>query len=233
MNARVKMTAGALALLLAGAVAVVAMQYNSIAQLRDENQALMKDADEAQELAKENAEIPQLRGQAAEVEKLRAENRELPGLRSQAGQLRRQAADLDKLRAENQRLQAQLKSGTAPGEAAALPPDFITRDALRDMGQSTPENAIQTMFWAMTTGNINRIVQCSLNYDNPSDPNVDSEALGRELVKQYAAFPGFRIAEKTNLAPDEVEFGLQSSPGGVVLPRKLKLEGGLWRLEAR
>jgi hypothetical protein len=231
MNARVKMTAGALALLLAGAVAVVAMQYNSIAQLRDENQALMKDADEAQELAKENAEIPQLRGQAAEVEKLRAENRELPGLRSQAGQLRRQAADLDKLRAENQRLQAQLKSGTAPGEAAALPPDFITRDALRDMGQTTPENTMQTFFWAMSTGNVQRAAQCSVNGADMLARMPDLGAEGKDMVKETSAFPGFRIAEKTNLAPDEVQLGIQSKPGGVVAPVKFKFDGGEWKIE--
>ncbi len=230
MNARVKLTAGAITLLLAGAVAVVAMQRNSIVQLRDENQTLVKDADEAQELAKENADIPQLRGQAAEAEKLRNENQELPRLRSQVGQLRRQAADLEKLRAENQRLQAQIKSGAAQDGATALPADFITRDALRDMGQATPENTVQTIFWAMTTGNMNRIIQCSPSGNNPSDPNADLETQGEEMAKRYTAFPGFRIAEKTNLAPDEVEIGIQSKPGGVVAPIKLKLENGQWKL---
>lgn len=230
MNAKVKLTAGAMTLLLAGAVVVVAMQRNSIVQLRSDNQSLVKDTAEAQELAKENADIPQLRSQAAEAEKLRAENQDLPKLRSQVGQLRRQAAELDKLRSENQRLQAQLQSGPSQAGAAGLPADFITRDALRDMGQATPENTIQTVFWAMTTGNMNRLIQCSPAGNNPSDPNVDLGAQGREIAKQYIAFPGFRIAEKTNLAPDEVEIGIQSKPGGVVAPIKLKLEDGQWKL---
>jgi hypothetical protein len=231
MNAKVKLTAGAMTLLLAGAVAVVAMQHNSIVGLRDENQMLMKDADEARELAKENAEVPQLRSQGAEIAKLQEENRELPGLRSQAGQLRRQAADLEKLRAENQRLQAQLKSGTTQGGAAGLPLDFITRDALRDMGQATPENTMQTFFWAMSTGNVQRAAQCSVNGADMLARMPDLEAEAKDMVKQASAFPGFRIAEKTNLAPDEVQLGIEAKPGGVVAPVKFKFDSGQWKIE--
>jgi DNA repair exonuclease SbcCD ATPase subunit len=223
---------GSLLLLLAGGIAMVAMKQSAIANLRAEHQTLLDNSREAQQLAKENGEISSLRQQADEAEKLRAENQDLPRLRNEVGQLRKQTADLDKLRADHERLLAKISAGqSSQSTAPALPADYISRDALRDMGLSSPENTMQTLFWAMSTGNMKRLMQCSANDQNLTRSDSELEAQGQDLAKQFTAFPGYRVAEKTNLAPDEVQLGIQASPGGVVAPIKFKLDGSQWKLE--
>jgi len=223
---------GSLLLLLAGGIAVVAMKQSAIATLRAEHQTLLNDSQQAQQLAKENAGISSLQPDAAEAEKLRVENQDLPRLRNEVGQLRKQTADLDKLRADHERLLAKVNTGqSSQSTAPALPADYISRDALRDVGLSSPENTMQTFFWAMSTGNMKRLMQCSANDQNQPRSDAELEAQGQDLAKQFTAFPGYRVAEKTNLAPDEVQLGIQASPGGVVAPIKFKFDGGQWKLE--
>jgi hypothetical protein len=223
---------GLLLLLLAGGIAVIAMKQSAIATLRAQHQMLLNDSQESQQLAKENGEISSLQQEADEAEKLRAENQDLPRLRNEVGQLRRQTADLDKLRAEHERLLAKMSAGqSSKSTAPALPADYISRDALRDVGLSSPENAMQTFFWAMSTGNMKRLMQCSANDQNQPVSDAELEAQGQDLAKQFSAFPGYRVAEKTNLAPDEVQIGIQASPGGVVAPIKFKFDGTQWKLE--
>jgi hypothetical protein len=223
---------GSLLLLLAGGIAVVAMKQSAIATLRAEHQSLLNDSQEAQQLAKENAEISSLQPDAAEAEKLRAENQDLPRLRNEVGQLRKQTADLDKLRADHERLLAKISAGqSSQSTVPALPADYISRDALQDVGLSSPENTMQTFLWAMSTGNMKRLMQCSANDQNQPRSDAELEAEGQDLAKQFSAFPGYRVAEKTNLAPDEIQLGIQASPGGVVAPIKFKFDGGQWKLE--
>ncbi len=223
---------GLLLLLLAGGILVVAMKQNAIAALRAEHQTLLNDSQEAQQLAKENGEIPRLRQEAGEAEKLRTENRDLPALRNQVGQLRRQTADLDRLRADHERLLVKVNAGqSSQSSTSTLPADYVTRDTLRDMGLSSPESSVQTFFWAVTTGNSKRLMQCIVDNQNQPKSESELESRGQEMAKEFSAFPGFRIAEKTNLAPDEVRLGIQFSTGGAVLPVKFRFDGSQWKFE--
>jgi cell division protein FtsB len=225
---------GLVLLLLAGGIAAVGLKQGAIAKLRTEHQNLLAESQEAQQLAAQNQEIPRLRAEVDGLEKFRVENEELPRLRSQVGQLRKQAASLGRLRTENLQLQAkakQLASQPDQGASSAMPPDFITRDALRDMGLSSPENSVQTIMWAMATGNARRMMQCAADTGNSTVSDANLESQGQEWAKQFKTFPGFRISGKTNLAPDEVEIHLQSSPGGDSIPMKLKLIEGQWKLD--
>jgi hypothetical protein len=220
---------GVMLLLLAGGIGAVAFKLNEIAHLRSEQQVLLSESQEARQLADQNAGIARLREENAEVQKLFAENQELPRLRNEARQLRRQAEEVTRLRAENERLQVKINTGDAG--SPALPPDFIPRSALTDAGFSTPEATMQTMFWAMSTGNIARLKQIAgaAGANVRDDPEDDRRQMA-QMAEQMKNLAGIRIAEKNVISPDEVELGLQSAVDGQIMPMKLKRVGGEWRI---
>jgi hypothetical protein len=217
-------------LILTGGLTVVVLNQGAIAKLRSENQALSGEQQEGQRLALENQEIPRLRQDADEAEKLREENQALPKLRNDVRQLRRQAGELAELRAENQRLLADGKATKRPDGPAPLPADFLLRSNLRDAGLGTPEAAIQTFFWAMCQGNVERLSQCTL--DGSRDfRNGNAEAERQYLLKQWGRFPGFRVTDKKVVSPDRVIVSVQSSVGGTLMQMPLSKVGDEWRLE--
>ena len=87
-------------------VVAIAVQTNTLAELKRENTALRAAAQSLDQLRADNAEYQRLLAQSQELEKLRQDNADLQRLRSQTGQLRAQLPEVEKLRAENQRLQA-------------------------------------------------------------------------------------------------------------------------------
>ncbi|MDB6110613.1 MAG: hypothetical protein JWR69_2363 [Pedosphaera sp.] len=217
-------------LILPGGLTVVVLNQDAIIKLRAENEALLGGQQEAQRLELENQEIPRLRQDADEIEKLRAENQALPKLRNDVRQLRRQAGELAALRAENQRLLANGKATERPDVPAPLPADFLLRSNLRDAGLGTPEAAIQTFFWAMCQGNVERVSQCILER-TPGIRYGDVDVQRQDLLKEWSRFSGFRIASKKENAPDTVLISLQTSPGGTEMQRIIKRVGNEWKLE--
>jgi hypothetical protein len=218
-----------LVLLAAACVAAIALNQNAIVRLRLEKQSLLAESQEVQRLARENQDLDRLRQINQEGDVLRQENKDLPKLRNEIRQLRLQLADLEKLRAENQRLLAQPKSAAANHAPAAVPPDFIPKTALTDAGLDTPEAALQTLFSAMCRGDVKRLFQCSLVRPESEPQGEAAERLRQELIEQWGKFPGYRIAEKKTVSPDEVTFGVQSSVGGQIMPMTFKRVGGEWK----
>jgi hypothetical protein len=182
-----------------------------------------------QRLTEQNKSVAQLREQATGADALKKENAELPKLRNEARQLRRKVEELDQLRSENQRLLAASKqTGIAN---ASLPPDFIARASLADAGFGTPEATVQTIFWAATHGNIERVSQCELTPE-PNVPDGEKEKLRESIKAELSQFPGFRVAEKKILNDDEVELKVQTTAGGVVQKLVLKrTESGEWKIK--
>ncbi len=215
---------------LASVSAVALLNQRAVGRLRQENEALQSATQEARQLVAENNQLPQLRQAAEEAQKLRLEVQDLPGLRNQVRQLRRQAEEIQKLRSENERLTAATKDNalSASVGAAPLPADFIPRAGLADAGTATPEATVQTAFWAMCQGNFERMAQCFL--DNPATNIRDADSERRRMVEGMRNFPGFRIAERKDISDHEVVLGLQSSPGGGVMPMKLSRVGNEWKV---
>src|ERR1043166_2530272 len=92
-----------------------------------------------------------------EVVALRDATRELPKLRNEVGQLRVTRIELDRAREENARLLNAKQTGAPiPREA---PPGFTSKERLTFAGFSTPENAVETFFWAMREGGVAAIFE--------------------------------------------------------------------------
>ena len=180
-----------LVLALAGTIATAVREHGEIDRARAEQANLRSESQEAQRLAEENKGISAMRESGAESEKLRAENKDLPALRNDVRQLRRAVADVEKLRVENQQLLAKINAAQGPG---AVPPGFIPRAAMQDVGTSTPEAAVQSFLWAMSQGNLERIKQLAVDSGPALGPNTDHQR--SDLVRQAQGFPGFAIAGK-------------------------------------
>lgn len=217
-----------LALVAVGGVAMVASNQNTIAKARAEHQALLAESEEAHRLAEENKDMTRLRAEGADLEKLRQENKELPKLRNDVRQLRRQAEELKKLQAENQRLQTQQKSGVSGH--VQMPPGYITKSAMVDAGLGSPEAAMQTALWAMCHGNYKRLLECMTPEFALKMSNEDEESIRKHAAEREATFPGFRIAEKTEVSPDEVIIKFQVIDDENIRPVHLKRIGNEWKL---
>src|ERR1051325_2922036 len=84
---------------------------------------------------------------------------ELLRLRNQVNQLTQRQREMAGARAENAQLRTHLvKQGTGPA-GTALSPNYIRKSRARMVGYSTPANTLQTLLWAMQTGNITNILQ--------------------------------------------------------------------------
>jgi uncharacterized protein YigA (DUF484 family) len=125
---------GIIGALLAAVVAItVAVQYRSIARLREENQALSQQADQIASLQAENerlsnavvtaAAAPEANAPARELARLRSE---VAALRQSVSQLRQQTNRIASLQQENQRLQSSL---SAMETAKPAPPPAVDQAA--------------------------------------------------------------------------------------------------------
>ncbi len=80
----------------------------------------------------------------------------------------------------------------------------------------------------MCRGDVKRLLKCF-------EPQVDSnsqaaEGMRQNLMDEMSGFPGYRIAEKKVVSPNEVILGLQSSVGGQIMPMTLNRIGNEWRI---
>jgi hypothetical protein len=219
-----------LGLILLAVVGIVAaaIKQNAIASARVEHETLVKQNEEATRLAEQNKDLARLRGESVEMAKLREENKDLPKLRNEVRQLRRQSQDLAVLKKENDLLQKRIQSVTGgSGEAASA--GYVTRAGMKDAGQATPEAAAQTLFWALTTGNIQRVAECTMNGQEALTGNIEENR--QQMITEYKDFAGFRIAGRQDISADEVELQLETSIGGGSLPLKFKRTDAGWQVQ--
>ena len=230
MKTMLKMAAALVLLVMIGGAVTL---QSAIKDARTEQQELSKAAADAGATAEsKDGSLPA--GANDEVLRLREANKDLPKLRNEVRQLRRQAEEMAKLSADNERLKNAPKQGVRQ-----YPPDFVRRVALVDKGLATPEATIQTFFWAMTQGNVSRMKDCMSAEEAAKLPQQSDEKIGEEAAQAAKAIPGFRIAEKRDLSPDEVEMKIEVMPGvdgdigadGTDQPIKLKRVGNEWKVE--
>ncbi len=121
---------------------------------------------------------------------------ELMRLRNQVNQLAQQQRELGGVRAENAQLLNQLTNRVNAAPAAGFPPGFIRMSGARMVGYSSPAETMQTMLWALQTGNITNV----LDVFTPEAAAQISQRLqssGESASENFAHFaketPGFNI----------------------------------------
>ena len=101
----------------------------------------------------ENQQASKEKPDTSELERLRNEHLELVRLRGELGFLRRQSLST------NQNYDAQFVDANAtesPTVRQLSPNEDLPRNVWADAGANTPEAALQTLFWALSTTNFNR-----------------------------------------------------------------------------
>ncbi|GEM_PF-1627747 len=225
--------------------AALLLETKTAARLRAEHDQLVRVAGEAQRLSLQNQQIRELRTNALSAEQLteiQQSARDIYKLRNELTQLhaqtRWQTQELARARAENNQLRESIaKLEQLPKKA--LPADYHPAGQWRNEGLATPEGTLETYFWASKTGNIEQLIACASPDQqqrakqmilDPAYPE-QTKQFAQMLTSEMARFPGYRIAERTSVSPDEVIFGIQSSVGGSTRQFRLKRFGGEWRVE--
>jgi hypothetical protein len=144
----------------------LAIQHQSQARLREENQALRQQASEVDQVAAENERLSNLLVQAKGSASLsRDQMSELLRLRGEAGGLRRQIKELEALQAENRQLRTRLAgvpAVTVARDAKALSPEEEARNVcgnnLREIDRAIQQCALENKLAADDTVIVEQIL---------------------------------------------------------------------------
>ena len=212
---------------------VAGLQHQQLRELRAENAALQQSSVEANQL---KADLVKSTDAGApgenEMARLRDENRDLLKLRNEVKQLRDARGQFEKVSAENQRLQSLAK--TAPNaDAQPLMQPITTRiDNLANRGWSTPEDAVQTFFWAERERNSDMVLRSmSSKIQGMARDYIDGWHR-QELNKILA----IQIVGRRDVDATTVQLGMQYQDAanpqfGVKFAVTLVLQGAEWRVD--
>ena len=225
-----------LKILLGGAlvaiIAIAGWQQNAISLTRTANEAL-----------RQPTAVPAIGGSDAvpiateEIEALQSANIDLPKLRNEVRKLREERRELERLQAENERLAVALKMAPQTGAMYMLEAEgFVPKEKWVRAGFAMPEMTIHTFFWAVANKDVATLAECTTGKARKSMEQALQQSLdqgGKAFEEQFAPLAnmqGFRVAERKRLAEDKIELGIQAAPGGRVMPMRLQLENGEWKL---
>jgi hypothetical protein len=207
------------ALIVAGLAAPLGLQYRTMGRIQAENEALRAQVD----IASQSAVAPEAR-----IETSRADLSELMRLRGEAAQWRTQQQELARLQLEVKQLRSAVAQSQPAEATPSQPADYFPRENWTDAGYATPQSALQTLGWAIGTGNIQRFKDSVLITERAREyltdmlasmhPRALEEAAKRGWgVEEGLMFPmmahdkkegfkAFRITSQETPAPDEVVF---------------------------
>jgi hypothetical protein len=171
-----------------------------------------------------------------EVARLREETRELARLRNEVGQLRTRRSELDAARQEQVRLIAARQHETVtPRES---PSGFVSKDKLANVGFATPEDAVQTFFWAMREGSLRMVMQSISPNDKerqrfekmPPEQLAKMEQKGGRMGDELKNFTEFGVRSREVISDDAVVLHIGPSFNTNTLKFRLErtIEG--WKL---
>jgi RNA polymerase sigma factor (sigma-70 family) len=186
------------AALLAGAGTYV-VQQRQLGRLRTENQQLV--AQQSQLAAEQEAASKAARDTEENLARLQQDNSELLRLRNEVGQLRRERD------AARQRASQSSAVPASGGRASLGSGRFIAKDQLAFAGYGTPEAALESMTWAMMSGNYEQTV-ASLGPEEQATESQDAkgreqfEAARKDMVPR---FQGIQILARKKLSEELVE----------------------------
>jgi len=192
------------------AVGIPLSQNNSLTRLREENNALQSQTRDLSQLRDENQRLAKLQADADELARLRKEHSELLQLRGEVTSLR------------NRRRET-LAAASRP-TAAAHPPigPFIPTAQVADAGAATPEDALQTFFWACLNGKKDRLEQI-VDYESwkkwmhdrrkerdpdfdPDEPDHDDSFAINNLNSTPEKVNGVQILSQQVNSTNQIEF---------------------------
>jgi hypothetical protein len=222
------------AVLASATISLTRFQSRTVSNLESENRQLNT---EARNLAAENRQIPKLKVIAAQVDQLRGETSELQKARNEVHQLRDRQMESKQVLAQNERLRKLYAAGTKSNGRTGAAIAFTAPVEFADLGQATAEAALQTFFWAMREGNIDRSKECMLNPEQMGigQTNSSPEVLSAQMKKEAADIRGLRVLNREPISTEEIKLTVQIVAEGIdgihEIPFKARRIGDEWKFD--
>lgn len=197
-----------------GAVALLNLQ--TLSDLRVQENAL-RAVHEGNVVATEGkqAEMPP---ETEPLEPLNAEEQsELIRLRREQTELNRRLGELAGIEQQHAQLSRQLATARANPNSlsAVVPPGFILRSKARNVGQATPEAAVETLLWAIQNRNQTALLNI-FTLESGQQFMAQLVSQGAEAFwQELGVFPGFQISAKTPQADGSLRLELSLVPGAM------------------
>ena len=193
------------ALILTGALAVVALKHQTLAGLRQQNAALGQRLEQLRRLEAENLRLYRLVGELRPGPPGRLLD-ELVALRGEADRLRAQKEEWEALCAENHELRSEL------GDTVRPP---VSQDAWTYAGYGDPELACQSYFWASVSGDPKAVLdslcpEARASWGQSSEEEI--AAAFANIEKGTRKSPSYQILGQKRISDDAVELIMNANP---------------------
>lgn len=195
-----------------GLASVIALQYASVAKLREENKSLRG---QLEQLTQAQPEGDSATNSAANVNDLNeSQLAELLKLRGEAAQLHEQTNAIAAVRRENEALVASLKEKKSSAARSseqrpkkspedALPQDIHPKDSWGYRGYGSPEATVESMLWAASHGDkAGFMAGFPLELQEQLAKNFQDKDFGEEVKKNEIM--EFRILDRQPVSDDEM-----------------------------
>ncbi len=207
-----------------GSVYAVVVQRQQLSQLLAERSTLTTQTETNATPSEEDGTItaspvaetsPELLRLRSEVTRLTARKRELAGVAEEGERLRAQLAAIQ----------------TNTAAASSLPQGYMRKSEAQMVGYSTPENAVQSLLWALAHQNLDAFLQ---SFTPEQAQHVQSRiqassASGDSFLKESQAVPGIGIQGRQNLPDGSVELQVTFGPGMPPQSFRLQAINGEWK----
>src|ERR1039458_2313602 len=213
------MRAGRVVLSVLGAAALsgvaiwLAAGHQARLRLGEENRALRRQLDQMDGLIADNDWLSNLVAQASGSQALTDDQlNELLRLRGEAGVLREQRKELEILREENRRvraaLESRLKAQSAGAAGTAATADYWPRDSWAFAGYASPEAALQSFFWAASTGDLKTALNGTTGEahemgEKEQEEKSEAEASAKAIA-EFASYKSVDVLDREAQADDAV-----------------------------
>jgi hypothetical protein len=236
-----KLTLGLVgAVTVTGIAASLAIWQSGQAKLRENAEASRHEVEQIAGLSAENERLSNQVAWARTAQSLAPEElSELLRLRGQMGLLRRTDKEEAQLQATNAQLRAAQVAWEKQVAEARAAPNFWAKDRLAFAGYAEPEATLQTVLWAMNTGDVKSYLAGWASGDDVNvlfgwelrDKGETELASGRKsLAETLGPAIGFHILDKKVESPDQVILNLSFDGEGKARKFVVQKSGNEWKL---
>jgi hypothetical protein len=157
---------------------------------------------------------------------------ELLRLRGQVTRLNARKRELASVVAENERLKTQSAVKETSRVVAPLPAGYIRLAESANVGCHTPEDTLQSFFWAVKKGDVSALQQVftPAGFDTFQRQLQQSDLSMDRFFQESGNLPGFALRSRRELADGLVEVEIEIAPGIPANRARLERVNGIWKL---
>jgi hypothetical protein len=222
----------------AGVAASVLIQRSGKAQLEVKDALLAQQAEALTQLqAQKEQHSKQVSPVPASPEISTDQMHELLGLRSEVGRLRQAGPGQAELQATNALFRAALEESERELAALRAAPHFWAKEQLGFAGYATPESAMKTVLWSMTSGDMASFLACCtpevravVEKHLTGRPEDEVAAETQKMQESLSPAIGFRILDQKAVSASEMVVNVAFDGAGQARKFTLRRIGYEWKI---